>query len=288
VTAGLRFGVCLPQFTTDPAVSLRAARDAEDAGYDAVSLFDHLTPLGGPPGRPILECLTTLTWIAARTERITVLPLVLRAGLRPPATAAAAFRDLARLAPGRVVCAIGAGDWHNEQEDLSVGLPARTQAERQADVIGLVDVLRADVPGVPVWVGGAGARMRRIAGELADGWNIWGADPETVQSGAADVTRAANAAGRPAPVVSWGGQVVLAPSAAEAETRLATWGAGRPPAALAGVLRGDPDGVALGLAALAAAGASTFLLSFVGEGAAAARLEFARLVAPGLRAARPV
>jgi len=284
----LRFGVCLPQFTTDPAVTVRAAVQAEHDGYDAVSLWDHLSPLGGPPSRPILECLTTLTVIAAQTDRVTVLPLVLRAGVRPPPTVAAAFRALTDLAPGRVVCAAGAGDRSNEQEDVSVGLPALTQDARHAQLLGLLEVLRAVTPDLPVWLGGTSAWMRRTAGELADGWNAWGATPETVRAGAADVRAAATAAGRPVPVISWAGQVVLAATATEAESRLAAWGGGRPPGRLAGVLWGDPAGVTVGLQALAAAGASTFLLSFVGEGAAQARRAFAEQVAPGLRAAQAV
>jgi hypothetical protein len=47
----LRLGVCLPQFTADVRAVLRAAGEAEADGYDLVSLFDHLTPLGGPPSR---------------------------------------------------------------------------------------------------------------------------------------------------------------------------------------------------------------------------------------------
>jgi alkanesulfonate monooxygenase SsuD/methylene tetrahydromethanopterin reductase-like flavin-dependent oxidoreductase (luciferase family) len=284
----LRFGLCLPQFTTDPAVPVRAALHAEADGYDAVSLWDHLTPLGGPPSRPILECLTTLAVVAARTERLTVLPLVLRAGLRPPATVAAAFRALGDLAPGRVVCAVGAGDRSNEQEDLSVGLPALTQAARHSQLLRLVETMRSTTPDLPVWLGGTSAWMRRTAGEIADGWNVWGAGPDRLRAGVAEVTAAAAAAGRSRPVISWAGQVLLAPTRAEAEERLAVWGGGRPPDQLAAVLHGDPAGVTAGLAALAAAGASTFLLSFIGAGAAQARREFAQLVLPGLRAAPAV
>lgn len=284
----LRFGVCLPQFTSDPAVLVRAAVQAEYDGYDAVSLFDHLIPLASPPSRPVLECLTALTVVAARTERVTVMPLVVRAGLRPPATVAAVFRALGDLAPGRVICGIGAGDRLNEPEDLAVGLPALTQDERHAQLLGLAEAVRAATPALPVWLGGNGTWLRRTAGELADGWNVWGASPEVVRAGVADVTAAAAAAGRPAPVISWAGQVILAPTPEEAETRLAAWGGGRPTGQLAAVLRGDPAGVTAALAALAAAGASAFLLSFVGEGAREARREFAQRVAPGLRAAQAV
>lgn len=288
MTRGLRFGVCLPQFTTDPELTLRVALEAENAGYDAVSLFDHLTPLGGPPSRPILECLTTLTTVAARTERVTVLPLVLRAGLRPPATAAAAFRGLAELAPGRVIAAIGAGDRHNEGEDVAAGLPALTQPQRREQVRGLIGALRQWAPGVPVWLGGNGVAMRQLAAEGADGWNLWGASADHVRIGAAAVAVDAAAVGRPAPEVSWGGQVVLAPTAAEADRRLAAWSSEHPGADVAGVVTGDAEGVAAALARLADAGVSTFIVSFIGEGTAVARREFVTDVAPMLRARRPV
>jgi alkanesulfonate monooxygenase SsuD/methylene tetrahydromethanopterin reductase-like flavin-dependent oxidoreductase (luciferase family) len=279
----LRLGVCLPQFTADAGAVLGAAAEAEADGYDVVSLFDHLTPLGGPPSRPILECLTTLTAVAAVTERVELLPLVLRASLRPPVTLAAILRTIALAAPGRVVCGLGGGDRFNAGEDHSVGLPVLGPQQRTAAVVAAVAAVRDGAPGVPVWLGGSGPAMARLAGAAADGWNIWGAPPALLAERAAAVAAAAQEAGRPTPVISWGGQVVVGRDDDAAERRLREWGAGRTPGQLAGVVHGGPARVAERLGVLAGAGASAFLLSFVGAGAGAARRLFAREAAPILR-----
>jgi alkanesulfonate monooxygenase SsuD/methylene tetrahydromethanopterin reductase-like flavin-dependent oxidoreductase (luciferase family) len=279
-----RFGLCLPQFTDDARGVIDAARAAEADGYDALSLFDHLRPLGGAPDRPILECLTLLAAVAASTHRVSVLPLVMRATLRPPATVAAVFRTLALTAPDRVVCAVGGGDRLNEAEDRAVGLPAHTSAERHAAVAAVITQMRAEAPGVPIWLGGTGPTLQRMAGEYADGWNVWAAVPEALRAGAANVRRVAAAADRPAPpTITWGGQVLLAPTQLQADDRLAAWGAGRSEVELAGVVRGDAEVVARGLAALVDAGAEVLMLSFVGVGSADARRVFASDVLPRLR-----
>lgn len=285
---GLQVGVCLPQFTTDGKVTVAAAKAAEDDGYDVVSLFDHLRPLGGPPDRPILECLTMLTAVAASTSRLRVLPLVLRAPLRPAGTVASAFRTLSMLAPHRVICGVGAGDRLNEAEDLSVGLPTLSAEARRESVRAVVAAVRATSPEVPVWLGGTGPSMRTMAAQIADGWNMWGVPAGVVLPAVRELRRSAGEAGRAAPVVSWGGQVILATSDTDAENRLQTWGGNRRTDELAGVIRGNSATVAQQLHDLAAAGVSVLLLSFVGGDAATMRRDFAREVLPVVRRTAPI
>jgi len=279
----VQVGLCLPQFTVDGQLPLAAARDAEADGYDMLCLFDHLRPLGGPPARPILECLTSLAAVATVTSRVTVAPLVLRASLRPAATVGAAFRTLALLAPGRLICGIGAGDRLNEAEDVSVGLPVLSVGSRHAGVQSLVRAVRSAVPGVPIWIGGRGRAIKAMAGQLADGWNVWGVPAESLRSGAAEVQAAAAESGRPAPRITWAGQILLAPTAQEADRQVAAWGAGRSEGELAGLISGDAAGVERRLAELLTAGAQTIALSFVGPDAARARRSFPQTVLPGVR-----
>ena len=278
----MRVGVCLPQFTADGAAVLAAAVEIEDLGYSAVSAFDHLSPLGGPPDRPILECFTLLSFVAARTSRVRVLPLVARAGLRPPAMTAHMARTLAAVATGRLVLGFGAGDKANAAEDRSVGLPVLDQDGRRAQLVAVVEALRADVPDVPLWLGGTSVAMQRLAGELADGWNVWAATPAECAAGAATSAAAAGAAGRAAPDVTWGGQVLMAGSDDEAAARLAKWGSGRRPEELARVVAGTADTVATRLRALADVGVTDAQLSFVAGAAAAQRRTFAAEVLPHL------
>ncbi len=257
-------GVCLPQFSDDPQRTLDVARDAEELGYASVSLFDHLTPLGGPPSRPILECFTMLTAVASVTARIRLLPLVARATLRPPATLGSMVRSLDRLTDGRFVLGLGAGDELSEDENTSIGLPALTSDQRHDAMRAATAATRQLAPEVSVWFGGTGRHLIELAGELADGWNVWGARPDEVRAGVDRVARSATSAGRPMPYVSWGGNVAVAETAADAADRLATWGAGRSAAETARVLSGDLATVAARIDELAAAGVQECLLSFVG------------------------
>jgi alkanesulfonate monooxygenase SsuD/methylene tetrahydromethanopterin reductase-like flavin-dependent oxidoreductase (luciferase family) len=86
---------------------------AEGLGYDFVSVFDHpvadaylaealgygAVPTAGQPVRtyPTYETQTLLTWIAARTTRISIVPRVLGVPFRRPALVAKAAESLQRL-----------------------------------------------------------------------------------------------------------------------------------------------------------------------------------------------
>jgi len=108
--------------------------------------------------------------------------------------------------------------------------------------------------------------MRALAGQAADGWNGWGLTPAELAAGRAEVHRAAAAAGRdPAEVeITWGGQVIVAPTKAEATRRLDRWRVGRADADVGRTIVGDPDTVAAHLADLHTAGAAWCVVIQVG------------------------
>ena len=63
--------------------------------------------------------------VAPPPSRVAVGTLVARATLRPPAALRAAFDTLARIAPGRIIAGLGAGDDESIAEDSAFGvLPA--------------------------------------------------------------------------------------------------------------------------------------------------------------------
>src|SRR4051812_18444683 len=114
----IHVGLTLPSFVDDPEVPLAVARVAEAVGIDGVFVFDHLfrrTTAG--VRRPALDALTLLGSLATATTTVTLGALVLRASLRPPASLAAAFGTLRRLAPGRLLAAVGAGDSESREEN---------------------------------------------------------------------------------------------------------------------------------------------------------------------------
>jgi alkanesulfonate monooxygenase SsuD/methylene tetrahydromethanopterin reductase-like flavin-dependent oxidoreductase (luciferase family) len=193
----LKVGLTLPSFVEDPEVPIAVAHAAEDAGLDAVFVFDHLWRGDPPNRRPALEGLTLLGAVAAETSRVQVGTLVARATLRPPATLANAFMTAQRISGGRVIAAIGAGDSQSRAENVAFGLPFGTMAER---VAALHDAVRAcTAHGFPVWVGGRAAQVREIVA-VADGWNVWDTTPDRFEKQVALVRDIS-----PDATITWGG-----------------------------------------------------------------------------------
>jgi alkanesulfonate monooxygenase SsuD/methylene tetrahydromethanopterin reductase-like flavin-dependent oxidoreductase (luciferase family) len=245
----LKIGLTLPSFVDDPAIPLAVARAAEDAGLDGVFVYDHLFRGGRNGRRPAIESVALVGAVAAVTSRIAVGALVFRAWLRPAASLAASIETLARIAPDRVVTAIGSGDSQSREENESFGLGFRTVAERVGALEAAVQASREH--GARIWVGGHHPAVRAVAARDADGWNGWGGDPDSFAAEAADTVRDAR---RPDFECTWGGLVVIEEDddqAAQKALRLQ---------ASPGTIVGGPAGVAREIEAFGAAGASWVIL----------------------------
>ena len=66
----IQVGLTLPSFVEDPDIPIAVARAAEEAGLDAVFVYDHLWRGHPPKRRPALECFALLGAVAAETTRI--------------------------------------------------------------------------------------------------------------------------------------------------------------------------------------------------------------------------
>src|SRR5262245_26226912 len=84
------------------------ARAAEAAGFDGVAGMDHLAPPLAED-KPMYEAMTTATWLAAHTERLTVSSLVLCDGFRHPSVLAREAVTLDHASGGRFELGIGWG-----------------------------------------------------------------------------------------------------------------------------------------------------------------------------------
>jgi F420-dependent oxidoreductase-like protein len=106
------------------------ARRAEDAGFDTITVMDHLFQIGpvGPIENDMLEAYTALGFLAANTSRVRLLTLVTAAVYREPGLLAKAVTTLDVLSGGRAWLGVGAG-W-NEEECKGLGLPFQPVAER--------------------------------------------------------------------------------------------------------------------------------------------------------------
>lgn len=246
MTVPVKLGVTLPQFTDDPGKLLSSARRAQEAGLDSIWVFDHLWPLSGGKERPILECWTTLAWLAATIDDITIGTLVTRSSLRNPAVLARAAETVADIAPGRLIVAIGSGDAASRRENEAFGIPYWEGDDRHGQLIAAAEIVRDHLAGrAPVWLAGRSLSVRTAAGRVADGWNGWGGTPEEFARDAAIVEGE----------VTWAGLVVLAEDDAAARRAAG----GRDPSQY---VIGGPQEVASHLDGMVAAGASHLIVTF--------------------------
>jgi alkanesulfonate monooxygenase SsuD/methylene tetrahydromethanopterin reductase-like flavin-dependent oxidoreductase (luciferase family) len=142
---------------------VEVAKRAEDLGFDAVAVSDHLfldiEKYGGPPGRyETPEAFALLGALAAGTDRIGLETLVLCVPFRNPAVLAEQVRSLQELSDGRFTCGLGAG-WY-EPEFKHAGIPFGTPGSRIAALREAAAVLHsAEV--APIWIGGKVRRSSR-------------------------------------------------------------------------------------------------------------------------------
>jgi F420-dependent oxidoreductase-like protein len=208
----LRFGLQLPVYTWPGGAptlrdDLRAvARAAEDAGFSSLWVMDHFRqiPMFGPAWHDMLESWTTLSFLAAATERVTLGTLVTGVTYRNVAHLGKIVATLDVLSRGRAVCGLGAGWFADEHRAYGWEFPPL--AERYAlleDALELLPLLWGkgtpafkgrviEVPEamcyprplqarVPILVGGNGERRTlRLVAQYADMCNVIG-DLATVE-----------------------------------------------------------------------------------------------------------
>ena len=119
------FGIAARNFKAYPEIpDARALVDygvrVEVLGYDSVWVWDHML-LGVDPHFPIIDSLTVLTAIAARTSRIKMGTGILVLPLRNPVTLAKQLSSMDLLSQGRLVMGMASG-WYKREFD-AVGIP---------------------------------------------------------------------------------------------------------------------------------------------------------------------
>jgi probable F420-dependent oxidoreductase len=134
------FGIAMRNFTThpempDPRALIAYAVRAEELGFDSVWVWDHIL-LGVDPPFPILEPLTLLSAVAARTTKIRLGTGVLVLPLRNPVVLAKELSSLDRIAEGRLLLGMASG-WYRREFD-AVGVPFHERGrimDRSLDIL---------------------------------------------------------------------------------------------------------------------------------------------------------
>ncbi|HEY1664258.1 MAG TPA: LLM class flavin-dependent oxidoreductase, partial [Trebonia sp.] len=109
----MQFHLYLPQMRMPFDRLVAAAQAAEAAGFTGIAGMDHLAPPAAAP-QPMYEAMVTSTWLAARTERLTVGSLVLCDAFRHPAVLARQAVSLDHASGGRFELGLGWGSWTDD------------------------------------------------------------------------------------------------------------------------------------------------------------------------------
>ena len=222
---GLQIGLLLPSreallwAESDLSVVIDAARDAEKAGFDSLWVGDSL--LARPRGEP----LTMLAGVAGATTRVQLGTAVLLPLLRHPLTLAHRLATLDRVSRGRLIVGVGPGaDLPGTHAELAaVGVPSDRRVSAMLNSIERCRRLwRNEEPGLeleprplrsdgpPIWLGGGGPRMLRLAGTTFDGWLPLSPTTDDFASGLRSVREAAEKAGRDPDSVAIGAYLTIA------------------------------------------------------------------------------
>ncbi|MBF6557890.1 MAG: LLM class F420-dependent oxidoreductase [Acidimicrobiales bacterium] len=180
-----------PELMTREAVS-RFARTAEDSGFNGIGFTDHPAPTDKwlkAGGHDALDPFVALTFCAAVTERIRLIPNIVVLPYRHPLIVAKMVATLAMLSEGRFTLAVATGYLRGEYRGLGIDFEERNALFDQA-----IDVLRGiwtrddfsfegagiDAKGLtanpkpntapPIWIGGNSRQSRRRVARYGDGW----------------------------------------------------------------------------------------------------------------------
>ncbi|HET9714892.1 MAG TPA: TIGR03619 family F420-dependent LLM class oxidoreductase [Pseudolabrys sp.] len=119
------FGIAARNFTAYPEMPdvhalVEYGVKMEQLGFDSLWVWDHIL-LGVEPNFPIIESLTLLTAVAARTKKIKLGTGVLVLPLRNPVVLAKQLSSMDLLSNGRLIMGMASG-WYKREFD-AVGVP---------------------------------------------------------------------------------------------------------------------------------------------------------------------
>ena len=229
----MRFGIALESFTPpgknpSPESIFESAELAESLGFDSVWAWDHIL-LGSRKVFPVLDTLSTLASVGARTKRLKLGTSVLIMALRNPVVLAKVISTIQYLSGCRIIIGAASGCYKREFEATGIDYTRRGRIfeERFNLVRQLLDSddVNYDSDGfllshasmqprhserVPMLCGGYSEPSLRRAGKISDGWIGYYYTPNDFQRAKFVVSRSAMAAVRGDHPLRWVNIVPLA------------------------------------------------------------------------------
>jgi probable F420-dependent oxidoreductase len=189
------FGIAARNFTAYPEMPnarklVEYGVRVEELGYDSVWVWDHML-LGVEPNFPIIDSLTVLTGIAARTTKIKMGTGILVLPLRNPVTLAKQLSSMDQMSEGRMIMGMASG-WYKREFD-AVGVPFEKRGKIMAENLEILNRLWTEdkvsgeytnhklssavmfpkpfqQPRMPILIGGYVDRVLQRAAVDGDGW----------------------------------------------------------------------------------------------------------------------
>ncbi len=215
------FGIAARNFTAypeipDPKALIEYGEKVEALGYDSLWVWDHIL-LGVEPNFPIMDSLTTLTTIAARTKRIKLGTGILVLPLRNPVALAKQLATMDQFSNGRLIMGMASG-WYKREFD-ALGVPFEKRGKLMDENLEILNRLwteekvdgkymahnisaavmypkPAQKPRMPLLIGGYVDRVLARAGVAGDGWLTYFYEPKNFTKSWNKVRAAAKEAGK--------------------------------------------------------------------------------------------
>ncbi|MDA4119284.1 MAG: LLM class F420-dependent oxidoreductase, partial [Thaumarchaeota archaeon] len=203
----MKFGYILPNYgdKISPQELVEISRVCEEEEFDSVWATDHVvmpTELQEPYGQ-VLEPLTTLTYIAARTGKLKLGTSCIVLPQRNPVLVAKQAATLDVFSKGRVILGFGAGWAEKEFGFLNADFARRGRVMDESIILmkklwkdevvnfdgeyfhmkGALFLPKPQMGDIPVWIGGNGPTSITRVISLGDGWHPVGLDLEEFRKG---------------------------------------------------------------------------------------------------------
>ena len=198
------FGIAMRNFTAFPQLPdaqelVEYGVRMEALGFDSLWVWDHIV-LGVDPHFPIIDSLSLLTAVGARTKRIKLGTGVLVLPLRNPVLLAKQLSSMDLLTQGRLLLGMASG-WYKREFD-SVGVPFEKRGKIMDESLTIMtrlwteDLVAGDYPPYnmkaavmfpkphqrprpPILIGGYVDRVLKRAAVSGDGWLTYFYMPES-------------------------------------------------------------------------------------------------------------
>ena len=241
----MKIGVSLPvrEMQNDLVSIVKFAQLAEELGYTHLRVPDMVSR---PKSGHLHDSMTMLAFIAAKTEKIRLVPSVIALPARQTLQVAKQAAGIDVLSGGRFVLGVGVGGSMEEYEAL--GQDFSTRGARCSEQLELLKMLwtqeTVDFDGtwdkvsglglnplpiqqpIPIWIGAIpvpSAPVIKRIGTFADGWYVL-CSPEEFPGVKGQIDHAATSAGRsPGDIGTEAGVAVVGPREAEWKDRVKGW-----------------------------------------------------------------